>query len=44
MNTHEINTTRAETYIAPAAELLEMTPEGMLCESNEYLYEDNGEW
>lgn len=41
---YEVHTIRAEEYVAPASELIEMTIEGMLCGSNEKLFETGGEW
>lgn len=35
---------RAEGYVAPEAELIDIAPEGTLCVSNEDLTETDGEW
>lgn len=44
MNTYKANTTCKESYAAPDAEVIEMTSLAVLCESNEDIIEDNGEW
>jgi hypothetical protein len=31
-------------YISPETEILDITPEGVLCASNETLEENEGEW
>lgn len=41
---YETHAKRGEQYVAPASELVDMTTEGMLCRSNEELYETGGEW
>lgn len=41
---YEAHANRGEQYVAPASELVDMTTEGMLCGSNEDLFETGGEW
>lgn len=44
MNEYKTGTICREAYAAPAYELIDMTIEGMLCESNENLFETEGLW
>jgi hypothetical protein len=33
-----------ETYVTPIVEEIETFPEGVICASNELVYENEGEW